>query len=165
MYAHPAFLRGRPELLTQLQKCKNAADRKRNMKISVPQTKNSTSNSIENKHFSFGNTMPNTPIQEDEVCNGLTRTVSPCVSQGELSSSSSSSPLTENQIFQLQPQSYRQESSIMRPNLNTMRRGENIKQPSIPIPELYNDVSVGGRIGKIGLLALAMRYVVEVDEP
>jgi len=32
MYAHPSFLRGRPEFLSELKKCKSAADRKRQAK-------------------------------------------------------------------------------------------------------------------------------------
>lgn len=32
MYAHPSFLRGRPEILSELKKCKSAADRKRQAK-------------------------------------------------------------------------------------------------------------------------------------
>lgn len=41
MYAHPSFLRGRPEILSELKKCKSAADRKRQVKPTrqiLPQT-------------------------------------------------------------------------------------------------------------------------------
>ncbi len=32
MYAHPSFMRGRPEILSELKKCRSAADRKRQAK-------------------------------------------------------------------------------------------------------------------------------------
>ena len=136
------------------------------MKISIPQRNHPMSNSVETQNFT-----PTTPIQEEEVHNGLTRTVSPCSSRGELSSSSSS-PLTgidsyhmmSNEASTLQPQICRPETSFRIPPPNIITTGENT-QPPIRIPDLYNEVRVGGRIGKIGLLALAMRYVVEEDMP
>lgn len=44
MYAHPSFLRGQPDLLSALKKCKSAADRKRQVKT-TKQSSSSTSTS------------------------------------------------------------------------------------------------------------------------
>ena len=165
MYAHPAFLRGRPELLMQLQKCKNAADRKRNMKVSLTQKTNSLSTSSERKAPSFETTTP--LLQEQEIHNGLTRTVSPCSSQGELSPRSDLRDFDSRNMSNAEPASRPQiysRKTCFGMSSPSVKGAMNITAPFV-IPDKYNEVRVGGSIGKIGLLALAMRCVVEGDMP
>ena len=165
MYAHPSFRRERPDLLMQLQKCKNAADRKRNTKVSPTQMTNSPSRSAQSKALSFETT---TLVQEQEVHNGLTRTVTPCSSQGELLTPSDlrefDSRHMSNEEPAFEPQLYPQQTylGMSSPSIKLTPK---ITPPNFHIPESYNEVRVGGSIGKIGLLALAMRCLVEEDMP
>lgn len=67
MYAHPSFLRGRPELLSQLKKCKVAADKK----LQGDQSKKKTSSS------DYLMSSSKEPIQPVPLMEGFTRAVSP----------------------------------------------------------------------------------------
>jgi hypothetical protein len=72
MYAHPSFLRGYPDMLSELKKCKSAADRKRQAKTTNQgSVSSSTSSNMQNV------------ARPSSILNDGTRAVSPASSSSE----------------------------------------------------------------------------------
>jgi len=137
MYAHPWFLRGRPELLSMLRKGRNSSEKKHNQDDFI--SSYCPTQSAADTHADFSPSA----FQNEELFFSTRRTVSPCYSQDESCLINSSNEGNDIEPCRLYEQPGRLIQILPAPNDN--------------IPDDNSDLlNFSKKSGKLGLLAMAM---------
>jgi LAS superfamily LD-carboxypeptidase LdcB len=155
MYAHPSFLRGRPEMLSQLKKCKTAAEKKHQGEQSKKKASSSDVTRLSKEPI-----QP-VPLMEE----GFTRAVSPSSGSDEDSFSRLKTIARHYGYGQTKPQQY----TYLRDHVsNSMSRMQ--QQPQLTCQNLLKAVTVTKQSrpstlaessGKLNLLTLAVTCLAE----